>query len=516
MIIAKDYLEDTKYSSIKIPKLKGHVKLTLHNVHNKKNEVIEGDNIITNAVADILANPYLNSLDINSMLPLWEKWYGGVLCFQNTHALHDGVLDPDQYFPRADSINHLTAHAGQTAIDVDHDDDMTRGNPTKSAYIKTESSIKQVFEWNTTHGNGQISALSLTHSDTGSYGLGNTGYHFKNSFNPFARIDNLSNLSVAIASVNNIHARYDDNHALAFAIGEDGSYQFGNVRFTTNKVTVYVRKLPFYKAGLYETLNLSSAFQRMFTVECTHTFRCMPAYYFDPSTKYLWLFDNITGFSYDTPSWNKQNMSYVVIDCENEDVVDEGVIVSDASDLAPSCVCNQNSRDGNSSCHRYGGIVIEGNYVYLPTSTGSISGGGWLNEFNIYMTGYKKININSQADQTALVFNDTYPMHRSAIKNGDFIISSGRIMNGAVGYSCVDTLSRSWAAFAGVYSFADINKSSFVVYPVGSGSSSSSEMRAIFANKMILSSKFNLNPVQKTSSHSMIVEYTIQEVSGND
>ena len=46
---------------------------------------------------------------------------------------------------------------------------------------------------------------------------------------------------------------------------------------------------------------------------------------------------------------------------------------------------------------------------------------------------------------------------------------------------------------------------------IGGCAGSSSQPRYIFANKLLLTSKFNMNPVQKTSSQSMTVEYTIQE-----
>ena len=53
MIKDKTYL--TGFNQPKLPKLKGHVKITLHNCRTGKNEVVEGDNIITNAVNDIFA-----------------------------------------------------------------------------------------------------------------------------------------------------------------------------------------------------------------------------------------------------------------------------------------------------------------------------------------------------------------------------------------------------------------------------------------------------------------------------
>lgn len=520
----KDNFGSNHFSSLTMPKFKGHVKVTLHNVYNKKNEVFEGDNIITNAVADIFANCYLNSLDAGSMLPLWEKWFGGILCFASAHPLNNGVLDPADYYPQADSANHLTAHAGQTAIDVDHDDDMTRGNPTKSAYIKTGNSIKQVWEWGTTHGNGIISALSLTHSDVGSYGLGNNGYHFKNSFQPFALIGNLSDAYASVNSIQNIFAMYDHNHSLWFCIGDgttdsttgEGFYN-GHTSFQTHKLTVFIRRLPYFKTCLFDEMTVIEGddYTRKFTVELSDFYLYnQPSYFFDYENKKLWIFSNTTRATdgYNAQTYSDTTVNYAIIDCETGTIDSEGTIVSDNSDLAPVAMEKYPNRSiaTDTSRFRNANILKVGNYVYLPTTSGVDwgSGTGRISKFNV--SGFKKININNQSDQTLLSMNEVQDQFKSSMIGGGLIVNSGRVINGDTGFTCVSQLSEAEAIPS--YAIHDPYSVSSVATYLGAGNSTGNQPRYILANKCVLTSKYNLNPMQKTSSTSMTVEYTLQEV----
>jgi hypothetical protein len=132
----KDTYRLNGFNSVKLPKLKGHVKLTLHNCKNGKNEVYEGDNIITNAVRDIFANNYLGAIDYSKTMPLWSNWYGGILCYENAFAVDSqtGLPDPDDYFPQGDDVNPVTAHAGAT-VPQDFADDLKRGMPNTAGQV---------------------------------------------------------------------------------------------------------------------------------------------------------------------------------------------------------------------------------------------------------------------------------------------------------------------------------------------------------------------------------------------
>lgn len=512
--MVKDRSSLLRVEGVRFPKLKGHIKLTLHNCRTGKNEVIEGDNIITHAVRDIFAANYLGGVDYSKTLPLWSKWFGGVICYENAHPLVGGVLDPDDYYPQGDLINPVTAHAGQVSPQ-DLADDRKRGMPNTAGQVFSDGVVKQAWEWGSTQGNGNISALSLTHADTGDCGLGSTSDAF-GGFSPFDLIQGtqLPASDAGLINKDNLFTRYDDNHGLFFTIGDVGDFYYGrHTSFATKKLTVYVRRLPYFKAGLYETLHADNTYQRVFTVETSGaTMYAQPSYYFDVDRKYLWIFYNNTstcgseaGAYWWEGTWSNKTVNYFVVDCENEEIIDEGTIVSAANDLAPLSMPRAIGAGATETDFYVNACIVkDGSYVYLPTGT---INGYWTAYNNYRITGYRKINITNQADQDVITFNDTQNAFMSAAKFGGLIINSGRVVNGGVGYSCVSQLTESNRAFN------DVHKPSFLAMPIGVGNQSGTLPRYIVANKMVNASKFNLpSTVQKTSNQSMTVEYTLTEV----
>ena len=512
----KDKTSLTGFNQVKIPKLKGHVKITLHNCRTGKNEVVEGENIITNAVRDIYATNYLGAIDYSKTMPLWSKWYGGILCYEHAFTIPAGETDPDpdDYFIQGNGVNECVAHAGGNVIPGDHDDDLLRGSPTSSSRTFTENSVKNVWEWLPSHGNSGklISALSLTHADTGDAGTGANTYAFQN-FSPFAAIQSaaLTALPIATKSKNNVFGQYDDNHFFFFHQGENEDFSIGNIQFSSTKLTVHIRRLPFFKAGLFETFTPSDT-ERMFTVTLPFTIYCTPAYYFDYANKQLWVFSNLTGVR----AHSNTTVNYAVIDCEAESVLTSGTIVSDTSELAPVCYSNNNATSRQGCMFDFTQIIKDGNYVYLPT--GSVDWGDTAGWDACYATinGYKKINISNQSEQSKITYNASQTTFRPIMKAGGLLVSSGRVINNGVGYSCADQFPNpglTGVSYMG-YAFAEQESISSYVSAKGAGFNSSSPARYIVANKMVNTSKFNLpSPVQKTSNQSMAIEYTLTEVS---
>ena len=522
----KDNIYIQKFNFVKLPRLKGKVKITLHNPTTGKNEIIEGENIVTNAVRDIMAANYMGSIDYKKMFPLWQKWYSGILCYQNPHPTTGGVIDPDDYYCYADEQNPLIAHAGSLIIDSEHDDDAKRGNPANLSFVFSDNSVKQVWEWTPSHGNGTISALSLTHRDTGNAGLGSDTYNFRN-FNPFDEIGTLSRLdSLSATDKNSLFAQYDDNHGIQFFIGDNtGSsweYTNGHICFETNEVTIFITKLPYKKAGLFETEFSKSEYSRVFKVETSIDFFANPCYYFDYETKYLWLFSNTTTSSVSGSSgWDKSNVNYTVIDCENEEEVTHGTIASDTANLAPLGSGRNTTSDWNASRQNFTGIAKQGNYIYLPTTNGITMG----NSYFMNCTGFKKINISNQADQESISFNQMQPNYVTPMKYGELLVMSGRVVNSGIGYTCLDQLPHSSSDAAEQSKFAtwlpnQFNTPSSVVFPLANfygNPSSSFRDRRFFASKLVNTTKFNLpSSVIKSASQSMIIEYTLTEVAENE
>lgn len=508
-MIIKDRMELNGFNRPKFPKLKGHVKVTLHNVHNGKNEVIEGENIVTNAVADIMANNYLGGIDYSKMMPLWSKWFGGVLCYEKFHT----NLDADKYYPYSESNNHLVAHAGQQGIDVSHDDDMRAGNPTTSSYIQTENSMKQVFEWGTTHGNGTIRALSLTHTDVGDAGLGGENYKFQN-LDPFVNLASsaLPQVATSLNAPNNLYAQYDDNHGLYFEIGDgtgEGAEGFypQHTRFQTNKLTVYVKRLPYSKAGLFETLAVRTDFIRSFTVELEDfDLYLQPCYHFDYANKRLWIFSNVSGIA----SYNSSVCNYAIIDCENEVILTEGTLTSDTANLAPIPYQVNETGWRYADSPRSMNIINDGTHVWLPTTNSS--------SWNSNVTGFKKIRISDSVNGDDIEYLTAQTNPSAVLYAGDFRIMSGRVVNGDVGYTCVDTypvITEPSNTGYTTYSFHEPYKPvSFATRVGASQNASANQSRFILANKLLNTTKYNLpSAITKTASQSMTVEYTLTEVS---
>ena len=497
MIVAKDKTELHGFDHVRMPELHGHVKLTLRNVHNGKTEVIEGDNIVTDAVKDIMKANYLGGIDYAKMFPLWQKWFGGVLCFNSAFSIPQGETDPDpsDYYPS--SSNTLIAHAGQTAIDVEHDDDLKRGNPLTSSYVKTDNSMKLVFEWGTTHGNGTIRALALTHSDTGSYGLGSDTYGFKNNFEPFAVLnqstDFWNSLTVEYGDPKSVQVMYDDTHALAF------------YKKDTNTITVYIRKLAYLKSGLHQTLETSTELQSSFDVTIPFNLYANPCFYFDYTNKYLYIFHNLTSAS----AYDDQNIKYCVIDCENEVLLDLGsgvyykTIQSDAHDIAPLGM----------GMTEYANILKIGDNFYFPTSSSPVWSGN-VNYPYANVTGYKKIDITSPASQSTISFNEVQSIMQSPMGAGDIFINNGRVVNGATGYTCKQQFTPNGPTYHNLFLSTPDKPITYAQWLKKDDgyTTSIAPSRFLLANKLLLTTKYNLtNAVTKTTSQSMTLEYTLTE-----
>jgi len=521
----KDTYELKGFNNTKLPKLKGHLKITLKNVHNGKTEVVEGDNIVTNAVADIFAHNFLGKLNYNTMMPLWSKWYGGVLCYQNPHPTitvgNEEVLDPDNYFLHGD--NPLTAHAGGTTIDASHDDNLKRGNPTTAVFEITDHSVKQVWEWGTTHGNGTISALSLTHKDTGDAGLGNAGYTFQN-FIPFETLFSES-VDTGFYQGDSVLFQYDDNHGIAFTMQADGTY-WSDDPSPTDTITFYVKRLPYNKAGLFETVyaNNDSTQVKKFTVATSVTFRRDPCYYWDADNKRLWLFTNITGNSGYSPyvAWSKTTINYSVIDLSdlnNPTEYSHGTLTSDTSDLAPIGYGIIVGFARQYISMRYQ-VIKDGDAFWFPLCDSCYFDSSSGYRFGLNAKAFKRISTTSAAQMTS-TFNQNITALVPAFYGGDgVVVSDGGVVYGTDGYKCGTLFNPTGSAQNfNTRAFNHNNLPvSYVVATDRQNYQSSTGLvggaRYILANKMLNTTLFNLpTPIIKSASQAMTVEYTLTEVS---
>lgn len=167
----RDSINNTMIGGVKLPKLKGHTKITLTDVRTGRQDIIEKDNMVTQAIRRLFANNYANSLDLsNSQLMPIRNLFGGVLLFNSSLDEQVGNI-----FPPNQANNNLIAHAGSDA-------DLTHTNPKLGARSAESTEItngfKWVWDWGTDRGNGTISSLALCSGTGGNVGLTPTDTNF--------------------------------------------------------------------------------------------------------------------------------------------------------------------------------------------------------------------------------------------------------------------------------------------------------------------------------------------------
>ena len=163
----KDEINEILLPQIEIPKLKGHTKIELTDVHTGKKEVIEHDNMITTGLQSYfrtlgVANNTIFTIDGVRLAPTWKTVLGGIYLF-------DTALPTDaKYMP-----------AGTAMIANGYLNGTNAANPTElGTYNQIESHSSQneivlVYDWNTSQGNGTIAAVSLGTITGGYIGYGN-------------------------------------------------------------------------------------------------------------------------------------------------------------------------------------------------------------------------------------------------------------------------------------------------------------------------------------------------------
>lgn len=144
--------------------LKGRTRITLTNVHTGKKEVVESDNMVSNAVADILSNNFcgLANFTNGNVMPFWNL-FGGLMLFRDTIT-----ESASNYNIPSDDVNPMIGHAGQTPHATAS---IYRGNPNGGETIFTDNSVKFVWDFFTNQGNGQISCCSLVPKTLGDMGI---------------------------------------------------------------------------------------------------------------------------------------------------------------------------------------------------------------------------------------------------------------------------------------------------------------------------------------------------------
>lgn len=201
--------------------LKGTTKIELTNVKTGEKEVYQHDNMITNAVNDVLTlNPeFFKSLGAPSttLFPVVPNLIGGILLCEE--PLEE---DPEKYWVPSDNplVGYSSSAVNSTA-------DTKRGsmNLTESGKTDDGKGYRFVFDFTTSQANGTISALGLTSSTAGSKGKGSM-YQSNNGLIPinygYTTVSDVKNSATAADYANarvmtNIVA-FDAEKNLAFCV----------------------------------------------------------------------------------------------------------------------------------------------------------------------------------------------------------------------------------------------------------------------------------------------------------
>lgn len=136
--------------------LHGHTKIELKNEKTGEIQVVEKDNMITNALTKQLEmTPLLSISNINTLYaPLHDKGMGGILLFEN--ALEENA---NNFRFTAQHDNPLTGYAGNN---VTSGTDNKQGSRNLIESQKLDNGFKYVWDFATSEANGQISSVALT------------------------------------------------------------------------------------------------------------------------------------------------------------------------------------------------------------------------------------------------------------------------------------------------------------------------------------------------------------------
>ena len=485
----KDTTQLQGFPTMKPPKIKGTVEIKLHNPTTGKTEVYKGENMVTNAIRDILASNWCGFVNYADYMPLWQKMYGGILCFNsglNIDSPSETAAKDDYYIPN--SFTHtVTAHAGQTAF-TSQADDLTRGSPSDSNINVTDGIVTLAWEWGLSAGNGTIASLALTHKDVGDAGTGSASDAFK-AMVPY--IPGSCDLVEAWYGNRGDVGAGNPNFNLPLFVYDNYGYSF-YVTPSSKTLNIVRWPLSYTKAGLvYNTKkNNTFAVTKQVTLGIGVNFgenTQNPFFYFDEDNVKLWIF-------YNTSATNK-------VYCEEINLSNWGSITTTNHDMTLN------------------GVSVGPYNNYVPMTITVYNGYAYFTNLN-NTNSYCKVQLSNTANITNLTIVGTNQRKCEGcfIPVGDnkILVSSNYVINNTTLYQC--NSSNTGGSYEGSAGY-------FYVFPRAESKKGLSRLGDCFqynrpnpfrvsTSKFYLGTKYNLSsPVQKTASQSMIITYTLQEVA---
>lgn len=152
--------------------LKGHTKIELKNEKTGEIQVVEKDNMITNAIQDALINESFSGSNKLTALAYTQyhkvaiDLFGGILLWEKQLT-----SEPSEY-----GLPEGNRCIGYTAYNISNSGINTKlgsYNMSESG-LQNDGSYKHVFDFSTAQANGEISAISLTNCVMGKFGINET------------------------------------------------------------------------------------------------------------------------------------------------------------------------------------------------------------------------------------------------------------------------------------------------------------------------------------------------------
>ena len=356
-------------------RLKGKMVMELTDVNTQETETVTEENMVTNAVNNILG---LNPMGIfykasgeydemavwnESLLPICPNMVGGILLFEK--ALEE---DADSIYVKSDNLP--VAYASNN---VNSTANTARGSLNLTESQKLDNGYKFVWEFTPSQGNGTIAAAALTSAKGGENGFGSlTG-------------DASAFLQIRVVDLGEIS---DDKKMVLFGAVEmdfekDLMY---SITFQDSSVRVRKIRIPVFSIGLNEKLDDTTYKVLEDKAIPTKTFKFLGDY-----TKYGEFMDGGDGywygFSNQGNSSGNASMVWVKISKTDYSMTEGQWTLSNAK------LMDVGNRDAEDSFpERIVKCCVRSGYLYVPA----------YNKKGIY-----KIDLTNQADVTLIDFGFT-------------------------------------------------------------------------------------------------------------
>lgn len=467
-------------------KLKGTMVLELTDVNTSEVETVTEENMITNAVNNILGiNPmgifyaatgeYDDAVLWNeNLLPICPNMIGGILLFPN--ALEEDADNIYQY-----SANMPVAYASNN---VNSTANFARGSLNLSESKALENGYKFVWEFTPSQGNGTIAAIALTSSFGGQNGFGSlTG-------------DASAFLQLKAADIGDVPKAKQLVLFETVEVDSENNLLY-SITFSNSSVLIKKVRIPIFDIGLNEKLDDSTYTVLEEQAVQTSTFLFLGSYtlygeFFDGKDGYWY------GFSNEGNSSGNATMVWVKISKTDYSMTEGQWTLSNAKLMDVG-----NRDEENTYPERVVKSCMRNGYLYVPA----------YNKKGIY-----KINVSNSADVALIEFGftskwkplcDTGSCEVYMTLIGDIIVAGD--FQVLVDDTIVHTQGSARLKNAATPLFQYKN------FLLGWGGSYGNEYRTMYLLTPYLASINNLSSaVVKTVDKTMKITYTFTEVEGTE